>query len=65
MGRAVEHRYRARIVADRDDVHVTDEAIAEVLAALAPLGLWSLVRNLQEFDSTPAYPPIVIGQPGR
>jgi len=48
-------RVRGRIVADRDDVHVTDTGIADVLEALSHR---SLVRKLEEFDGIPGYPPI-------
>jgi len=51
-------RLRARVVARHDDAHLTDEAVTEVLAALALVGHWSLARKLEEFDATPAFPPI-------
>ena len=53
-----DRRLRARVVARCDDAHLTDSAVAEVLAALATVGHWSLVRKLEEFDAIPAFAPI-------
>ena len=49
---------RLRFLARRDDVHVTDEAIWELLARL-PGGLrWSRLAKLEEFDGIPSVAPL-------
>jgi len=58
VGGPYDRRLRARIVARAEDAHLTDGAVIEVLAALAEVGHWSLVRKLEEFDAIPAFPPI-------
>jgi len=58
-----DRRLRARVAARRDDAHLTDSAVAEVLTALAAVGHWTLVRKLEEFDAIPAFPPIASSIP--
>ncbi len=49
---------RLRFLARRDDVHVTDEAIWELLVRL-PGGLrWSRLAKLEEFDGIPNFVPL-------
>ncbi len=40
-----------------DGEHLTDEGVAEVLLAVAPVATWTVVRKLVEFDGVPAYTP--------
>ena len=47
-----------RFVAHRDDVHVTDEAICELLNQLADRLRWSKLVKLEEFDGVPAFAPL-------
>lgn len=51
-------RLRLRFVARRDDVHVTDEAICELLAGLAGRLRWSELTKLEEFDGVPTFVPL-------
>lgn len=44
-----------RFVARRDDVHVTDEAICELLAKLSGRLRWSKLSKLEEFDGVAAF----------
>jgi hypothetical protein len=47
-----------RFVVRRDDVHVTDEAICELLNQLAGRMQWSELVKLEEFDGAPAFSPL-------
>ena len=47
-----------RFIARRDDVHVTDEAICELLNQLAGRMRWSGLVKLEEFDGVPAFAPL-------
>ncbi len=49
---------RLRFVARRDDAHVTDEAISELLAGLSGKVSWSQLLKLEEFDGVPAFVPL-------
>lgn len=40
-----------------DEGHVDDACLAALLGSLTPLGHWTLVRKLEEFDAMPAYAP--------
>ncbi len=44
-----------RFVARRDDVHVTDDAIWELLAALSKPFRWSQLVKLEEFDGMASF----------
>lgn len=47
-----------RFVARGDDLHITDEAICEVLSKLADRVRWSRLIKLEEFDGVPAFTPL-------
>lgn len=47
-----------RFLARRDDVHVTDEAIWELLAQLPGRLWWSRLVKLEEFDGMPSFAPL-------
>ena len=47
--------FRLRFLARRDDVHVTDDAIFELLAQLTVRLRWSELIKLEEFDGVPAF----------
>ncbi|MHB1503790.1 MAG: hypothetical protein ACYCTL_02550 [Acidimicrobiales bacterium] len=49
---------RLRFLARQDDVHVTDEAICELLARLSGRLRWSQLSKLEEFDGIPAFVPL-------
>ncbi|MHB1784014.1 MAG: hypothetical protein ACYCTE_15265 [Acidimicrobiales bacterium] len=49
---------RLRFAARRDDVHVTDEAIWELLTRLPASLRWSRLAKLEEFDAIPDFPPL-------
>ena len=49
---------KLRFVARQDDVHVTDEAICELLERLALRLRWSKLTKLEEFDGVPAFAPL-------
>ncbi len=53
-----EAALRLRFVARQDDVHLTDEAICELLARLALRLRWSKLAKLEEFDGVPAFAPL-------
>jgi hypothetical protein len=46
-----------RFVARRDDVHLTDEAICELLDQLAGRIRWSQLVKLEEFDGVSVLEP--------
>ncbi|MHB8191350.1 MAG: hypothetical protein ACYDHP_13215 [Ferrimicrobium sp.] len=46
---------RLRFAARQDDVHVTDEAICELLSRLTSRLRWSELVKLEEFDGVPAF----------
>ena len=50
--------FRVRFVARRDDVHVTDEAIWELLSRLSGRLRWSRLAKLEEFDGVPSFAPL-------
>ncbi len=56
--RAAACRMRARVMARDEDIHLTDAATAEVLATLAPVVSWSLVRTLHEVDGVEMFEPL-------
>ena len=45
-----------RFAARRDDVHMTDEAIWELLTRLPASLRWSRLAQLEEFEGIPAFP---------
>ena len=49
---------KLRFLARRDDVHVTDDAIWELLNELAGQIEWSKLVKLEEFDGVPAFAPL-------
>jgi len=49
---------RARLMLRDEDAHLTDQAIAEALAAVGGIATWSLVRKLEEFDAVEAFAPL-------
>ena len=49
---------RLRFLARRDDVHVTDEAVAELMAGVSSVLRWSRLAKLVELDGTPDYCPL-------
>ncbi len=49
---------RARLTLRGEDTHLTDQAIAEALAAVGGIATWSLVRKLEEFDAVDAFAPL-------
>ena len=49
---------RLRFLARRDDVHVTDEAICELLACLPARLRWTLLAKLDELDGIPDFTPL-------
>jgi hypothetical protein len=49
---------RVRFLARRDDVHVTDEAIWELLSRLSGCLRWSRLAKLEEFDGVPNFAPL-------
>ena len=49
---------RLRFLARRDDVHVTDEAIWELLCRLSGRLRWSRLAKLEEFDGVPSFAPL-------
>jgi hypothetical protein len=49
---------RLRFLARRDDVHVTDEAICELLACIPGRLRWVRLAKLEEFDGVPGFPPL-------
>jgi hypothetical protein len=51
---------RLRFVAREEDVHVTDQAICELLAGLAGRVKWSELAKLEEFDGVPAFVPLPV-----
>lgn len=57
-GHAEATRVRARVVARDDDVHLTDSALLEVLAAVSTVSDWSLTRKLEEHDGVAAFAPL-------
>ncbi len=46
---------RLRFLARRDDVHVTDEAICELLGRIPPRLRWVSLVKLEEFDGCPSF----------
>lgn len=55
---SVRKEMRLRFVARQDDVHVTDEAICELLSRLSGKLRWSRLAKLEEFDGIPAFIPL-------
>lgn len=49
---------RLRFLARRDEVHVTDEAIWELLVRLPGRLRWSRLTKLEEFDGVPSFAPL-------
>lgn len=49
---------RVRFVARRDDVHLTDEAIWELLSGLSGRLRWSRLAKLEELDGVPNFAPL-------
>ena len=54
----VDADLRLRFLARRDDVHVTDEAICELLTCIPGRLRWVRMSKLVEFDGVPGFPPL-------
>jgi len=51
-------RLRLRFLARQEDVHITDEAIFELVGRLSTRLRWSDLVKLEEFDGIPAFVPL-------